>query len=333
MREVVLTGVKPTGMPHIGNYFGAIKPAIDLAQKGQGEGWLFIADYHSLISLHRPQELNQMIYEVAASWLACGLDPEKTVIYRQSDIPELMELNWILSCLCPKGLMNRAHAYKAKVQENKEHGREDLDFGVNMGLYNYPVLMSADILMFNATHVPVGADQLQHLEIARDLAEKFNNTFEEFFVLPQAVLSEKTKIIPGIDGRKMSKSYGNHLPLFEDAKSLRKKVMKIVTDSSAPEEPKDPDHSLLFDMYRFVATPEEVKAMEKKYKEGIGWGYVKQDLFDALERLIQPMREKYQEFMNNKDQMDRILSEGAAKARPRASENLRKIRKAIGLSR
>lgn len=336
-KEVVLTGVKPTGMPHLGNYMGAIKPAIDMANKltsnGNGEGWLFIADYHSLTGLHNAEEMNHMVYEVAATWLACGVDPSKTTIYRQSDIPEIMELNWILSCVSPKGLMNRAHAYKAKVQENEELQREDLDFGVNMGLYNYPILMSADILMFDATHVPVGSDQVQHIEIARDLAEKFNRTFGEVLTVPQAVITEGAKTLPGIDGRKMSKSYGNHIPLFEDPKKRRKTVMKIVTDSSPPETPKDPDNSLLFDLYKIFATPAQVEEMRAKYLKGIGWGYVKEDLNTALEVWLAPMREKYDRLIQNKDEIDAILAAGALKARVRSQANILKIRKAIGLIR
>ncbi len=318
-------------MPHIGNYMGAIKPAIDLASKGAKESWLFIADYHSLTYLHDAQTMTQMIYEVAASWLASGLDPEKTVIYRQSDIPELFELNWVLSCVCPKGLMNRAHAYKAKVQENEELKREDLDFGVNMGLYNYPVLMSADILMFDATHVPVGADQVQHIEIARDLAEKFNRTFGEILTLPKALVSEEVKALPGIDGRKMSKSYDNHIPMFEDTKKMRKRVMKIVTDSTPPEAPKDPSNSLLFDLYKVFASNEQVEAMREKYRSGIGWGYVKEDLFQVLDQHFSPMREKYNDLMNDKSKIDKILKQGAERARPKASSKLKEIRKAIGI--
>lgn len=333
MKEVVLTGVKPTGMPHLGNYMGAIKPAIDMASKAGKESWLFIADYHSLTALHDANTMNHMIYEVAATWLACGLDPEKTVIYRQSHIPELFELNWILACVSPKGLMNRAHAYKAKVQENQEQNREDLDHGVNMGLYTYPILMSADILMFNATHVPVGQDQVQHVEIARDLAEKFNRTFGDFITLPNAVVSGEVKTVPGIDGRKMSKSYDNHIPLFEDSKKMRKRVMKIVTDSTPPEEPKDPNNSLLFDLYKLFATQEEIEILRGKYEQGIGWGYVKEDLFQVLERKFSPLREKYNDLMNNKDEIDRILNHGAERARAVASKNLQQLRKAIGLER
>ncbi|NCN95805.1 MAG: tryptophan--tRNA ligase, partial [Bdellovibrionales bacterium] len=321
-KQVVLTGVKPTGMPHLGNYLGAIKPAVDMANasSADAESWLFIADYHSLTALLKPQELNHMIYEVAASWLACGLDPNKSVIYRQSDIPELMELNWILSCLCPKGLMNRAHAYKARVQENQEHQREDLDFGVSMGLYNYPVLMSADILMFDASHVPVGADQVQHIEIARDLAEKFNRHFGDVLTLPKAIVGDESRTVPGIDGRKMSKSYDNHIPLFDPAKKRRKRVMKIVTDSSPPEAPKNPEDSLLFDLYKLFASESQIAEMTKKYQAGIGWGYVKEDLNTVLEEIFAPMREKYEYYMNDLNELDRILNAGAEKARPKASE-------------
>ncbi|MAV92314.1 MAG: tryptophan--tRNA ligase [Bdellovibrionaceae bacterium] len=331
-KQVVLTGVKPTGMPHLGNYWGAIRPAIDMANSANSsESWLFIADYHSLTALNKAEELSAMVYEVAATWLACGLDPSRTTIYRQSDIPEILELNWILSCVCPKGLMNRAHAYKAKVQENEELKREDVDFGVNMGLYNYPILMSADILLFDATHVPVGPDQVQHIEIARDLAEKFNRIYGEHLTLPKAKLMEGLEVVPGMDGRKMSKSYDNHIPLFDAPKKRRKRVMKIVTDSSPPEEPKDYKNSLLFDMYKLFASPQQVEEMKQKYQKGIGWGYVKQDLDDVLETHLAPMREKYEHFMSHKEEVDQILKQGAEKARPKASEKIKTLRKAIGL--
>lgn len=336
-KNIILTGVKPTGKPHLGNYVGAIRPAIELASQPGVESWLFIADYHSLNAETDPKAFNDAVYEVAATWLACGLDPKKTVIYRQSDIPEGLELNWILACMSSKGLMNRAHAYKAKVQENQANGKEDLDFGVNMGLFTYPILMSADILMFNATHVPVGEDQVQHIEIARDLAEKFNRTYGEVFTLPKAITpkgqNKDQNLLPGIDGRKMSKSYGNHIPLFEDTKTLRKQIMKIVTDSLPPEAPKDPDASLLFDIFKFFATPEQIQTLADKYRAGIGWGYVKQDLYELLESVLASKRESYDELIGDKDKIDKILNEGAEKARVVAKANIKKIRKAIGIER
>lgn len=329
--QTVLTGVKPTQKPHIGNYAGAIRPAIEASHQPDTQTWLFIADYHSLNTVHDPKVLNEMIYEVAATWLACGMDPKKTLFYRQSDIPEILELNWILSCFTPKGLMNRAHAYKAKVQENQENGKEDLDFGVNMGLYNYPILMAADILVFSAAKVPVGEDQAQHLEIARDIAQKFNRTYGEILKVPQVVLQKGSKTLPGLDGRKMSKSYGNHIPLFEEPAAMKKLIAKIKTDSLPPEAPKSTEGSILFELYQAFATPEQTEAMRAKFEKGIGWGYVKEDLFQLLDAQLKGPREKYKELMADKSVIKGYLQEGAAKARPQAQELLRKIRAAIGL--
>jgi tryptophanyl-tRNA synthetase len=329
--QTVLTGVKPTDKPHLGNYAGAIRPAIEASLKPDTQTWLFIADYHSLISLQDAKVLREMIYEVAASWLACGMDPNKAVFYRQSDIPEIMELNWILSCFTPKGLMNRAHAYKAKTQENQENGKEDLDFGVNMGLFNYPILMTADILMFSAAEVPVGEDQTQHLEYARDIAQKFNRSYGEILKVPKAVLQKQGKLLPGLDGRKMSKSYGNHIPLFEEPAKLKKLIAKVKTDSLPPEAPKSTEGSILFELYSTFATPDETEAMRAKYAKGIGWGYVKEDLFNLLDAQLKGPRERYLELMKDKTVIDKLLREGAAKARPQAQALLKKIRTAIGI--
>lgn len=329
--QTILTGVKPTQKPHLGNYAGAIRPAIEASRQPDTQTWLFIADYHSLISVPEPKVLEEMIFEVAATWLACGMDPKKATFYRQSDIPEIMELNWILSCLTPKGLMNRAHAYKAKVQENQENGKEDLDFGVNMGLYNYPVLMAADILAFSAAKVPVGEDQVQHLEIARDIAQKFNRTYGEVLKVPQVVVQKSGKSLPGLDGRKMSKSYGNHIPIFEDSASLKKMIAKIKTDSLPPEAPKSTEGSILFEIFEAFATPAQIEELRAKYAKGIGWGYVKEDLFQVLDARFAEPRKHYKELMQDKGYIKAQLTDGAAKARPMAQALLKKVRQAIGI--
>jgi len=329
--QTVLTGVQPTAKPHLGNYAGAMRPAIRASKQPDTQTWFFIADYHALTSLHDPKVLHQNIYEVAASWLACGLDPAKTVFYRQSDIPEILELNWILSCFTSKGLMNRAHAYKAKVQENQENGKEDLDFGVNMGLFNYPILMSSDILMFSAAKVPVGEDQTQHIEIARDIAQKFNRVYGEILKVPQVVLEKGVKVLPGLDGRKMSKSYGNHIPLFEEPAAMKKLIAKIKTDSLPPEAPKSTEGSILFELYQAFATPEQTEEMRAKFEKGIGWGYVKEDLFQLLDAQLKEPREKYKQLLEDKSIIANYLREGAEKARPQAQILLKKMRAAIGL--
>lgn len=329
--QTALTGVKPTGQPHIGNYLGAMKPAIELSHRGDMKTFLFIADYHSLTAMEDPKTLTQWVYEVAATWLACGLDPQKTVIYRQSKVAETFELHWVLSCVSPKGLMNRAHAYKAKVQENREAGREEEDFGVNMGLYTYPLLMSADILLYDAHVVPVGEDQLQHLEIARDLAQKFNHQFGETLVVPKPLIRKNMKLTPGLDGRKMSKSYNNHIPLFVDEKKLRSMIMRIKTDSSPPEAPKQVEGSLLFDLYQEFATPTEIEDMRARYASGIGWGHVKEALFVAIDRELKPQREKYNMLMADRSQIDRILEAGAEQARVIARQTMSRVRSAIGI--
>ena len=333
--KTVLTGVKPTGMPHIGNYLGAMRPAIEMSKEPGLTTYLFIADYHSLTATQDAKKLSEMIYEVAAAWLACGLDPKKSVMYRQSDIPEIFELTWVLSCMAPKGLLNRAHAYKAKVAENQASGKseENLDDGVNMGLYNYPVLMAADILMFSATHIPVGEDQAQHLEIARDIAQKFNRQFGEVLKVPQAVLQKDSFLIPGLDGRKMSKSYDNYISLFLDSAKLRKTVMKIKTDSLPPEAPKETKDNIIYDIYRCFATPEQQEALAKRYAEGIGWGHAKEELYQVLDAKLGPMRERYNDLMNDKAQMDQILKEGAERAREHSSKLMHQVRKAIGIER
>lgn len=331
--KVVLTGVKPTGQPHLGNYLGAIRPALTMSQELHTRSFLFIADYHSLTSVWEAKLLNEMVYEVAAAWLACGLNPQQTVFYRQSDVPEVFELSWILSCFAAKGLMNRAHAYKAKIAENQQAGREDLDFGVYMGLYSYPILMAADILLFGTRQVPVGEDQVQHVEIARDLAQKINRNYgQELLVVPEFVIQKDAKLVPGLDGRKMSKSYGNHIPLFCSEKKLRQLVMKIKTDSSSPDEPKDPEQSLVFDLFKEFGSSEEVNQLRERYEQGISWGEAKQTLFEVINRVLREPREKYNQLMADREQIDRLLVHGAEQAREEALQRLKRIRQSIGIT-
>ena len=329
MSKITLTGVKPTGMPHLGNYIGAIRPALRRAsQAGPGQSFLFIADYHSLTSVQNPTLLRQMVREVSCAWLACGLNPQKTLFYRQSDISELFEMNWLLSCLTPKGLMNRGHSYKALIQAAE--GSKNPDAKINMGIYNYPILMAADILLFSADEVPVSEDQKQHLEIARDIALKFNRIFNRPLLKePQALISGP--VLPGTDGRKMSKSYGNHIPLFLPPAELRKKVMSIKTDSLPPEAPKTIQNSTLFALYRAFASEEKTKALTLRYKEGISWGEVKELLYEELEAHLTSQRSRYQEWMQSPDRLNNLLKEGAHKARLHARSQIQKIRQVIGI--
>lgn len=332
-KKICLTGIKPTGMPHLGNYMGAIRPAIENAKDLDSRGYFFIADYHSLITIHSANQLRSDIYEVAAAWLACGLDPKKTVLYKQSDIPEILELNWILNCFTAKGLMNRAHAYKASTAANIEN-KKDEDQGINLGLFTYPILMAADILHINSDEVPVGEDQLQHIEIARDIASSFNHNYDcDFFKLPNAVVSKaEVKLLPGIDGRKMSKSYQNHIPLFLEEKALKKTINKIVTDSTPPETPKDPNGSLIFDMYKFFATKSEQDALAQRYQDGIGWGHAKLELFEVVNRELTEFRAKYQEIINDKSYIDSVLKDGANQVREISAERLKQVKKLIGVN-
>ena len=328
-QKIVLTGITPSGTPHIGNYIGAIKPAIDAQSDGE-KHFYFIADLHSLVKLWDPKQRQQSVIEVAATWLALGLDPEKTVFYRQSDIPEISELNWILASLTAKGLLNRAHAYKDKVTTNESEG-EDPDNGITLGLYGYPVLMAADILAFNATDVPVGKDQIQHLEIARDIATRFNHVYSDVFTLPKAVVNDKTQTIPGLDGRKMSKSYHNTIPLFDTSKKLRKSILKIVTNSQAPEEPKDWKNCTVFNIYQAVASTDETASLKKDYENGIGWGDAKQILFEKLDSLLENPREHYNQLINHPGSIEVELEKGAQKARKLATTTLRAVKAAVGL--
>ena len=328
--KILLTGIKPTGQAHLGNYIGAIGPALKSLKEKETQGYLFIADEHSLTSIQDAGELRHAVYDVACSWLACGLDPSKIIFYRQSDIPELFELYWILSCLTPKGLMNRAHSYKASMQAASGPNR---DLGLMMGLYNYPILMAADILLFSADEVPVGRDQLQHLEMARDIAVKFNQKFNSNLMKePQPLLAKNTVTLPGLDGRKMSKSYNNHIPLFGPSGELKKKIMKIKTDSSSEQAPKDPEKSIVFQIYSAFAGSEKSLQFRDEIKSGMGWGMAKQKLFVLLEELLAEKRKTYSNLMNDQKKVDQILKEGALKAREKSQEMMKKIRKTIGLS-
>lgn len=328
MKERILTGIKPTGIPHLGNYFGAIKPAIEMSKDSNYDCLYFIADYHALNIIKNKDDFKKYTYVIAATWLACGLDPNKIMFYRQSDLPEVFELNWIISNVTAKGLLNRAHAYKACVEKNIESGN-DPDYGVNMGLYNYPVLMAADILIMNSNKVPIGQDQKQHLEIARDIAIAFNNTYGHCFTLPQDYITENLGTLPGLDGRKMSKSYGNTITLFDDESILKKQINKIVTDSKMPGEPKD-TNCVLFQIYSLFANEEQKKEMQEKFANGIGWGEAKKQTFELINNYLSPMREKYNYYMANPQLVDEILEKGAQKARQIASRTLEEVRNHIG---
>ena len=328
-RQVALTGIKPTGMPHLGNYLGAIKPALKLAESYEAR--YFIADYHSLNSIKNPEDLRTYTYEIAACWLACGLDPEKVMIYRQSDVPQTFELTTMIMAFTAKGLMNRAHAYKAQVDQNREKGKPE-DHNINMGLYTYPVLMAADILLFDTNYVPVGKDQVQHIEMAVDIAQAVNRNYKkELLTLPEPVVSEMTQVVVGMDGRKMSKSYDNTIPLFVTEKKLKKLCNKIVTNSQTVEESKDPESCNVFTLYKLFASKEEQEKLAARYRDGgMGWGDAKAELFRVLNAQITPMREKYDELMSDKSRIDTILEEGAEKARALAAEKIRVLRKAMG---
>ena len=332
----VLTGVTTTGTPHLGNYAGAIRPAIEMSNQPDVDAFFFLADYHALIKADDAARVERSRLEIAATWLAAGLDTERVTFYRQSDIPEIPELSWVLTCSTPKGLMNRAHAYKASVDANNAAGVEP-DDGVTMGLYSYPILMAADILMFNAHKVPVGADQVQHLEMARDIAQRFNYHYgngRDFFVLPEAQVAEGVATLPGLDGRKMSKSYNNIIPLFAgDAKQLRQAIAQIKTDSKLPGEPKDPDSSNLFMIYKAFVEPSKAQAFAAELRDGLAWGDAKKMLADELEGMIAPMRERYVELMAKPERIEEILLDGAAKARKIAQPLMAEIRQAVGLRR
>jgi len=329
-KRTVLTGITTSGTPHLGNYVGAIKPAI-AASHGDGvQSCYFLADYHALIKCRDPEVVQRSTLEIAATWLALGLDTDKAIFYRQSDIPEISELTWLLTCITAKGLMNRAHAYKAAVQDNLEKG-EDADFGVAMGLFSYPILMAADILMFNANDVPVGRDQVQHLEMARDIAQRFNHHFGQHFVLPEAVVDDKVAILPGQDGRKMSKSYNNSIPLWLPEKKLRKAIMKIVTNSLEPGEPKQTEGSALYAIYSAFANEEQRVAMQQSFADGIGWGDAKQQCFELINSEIATARSRYEELISDPAKIEQQLQRGAERAREITVPFIQQLRSAVGI--
>ena len=326
MKKRILTGITTTGTPHIGNYLGAIKPALNHAEN-YDESYYFLADYHAIIKNSDSKEVSDSVKNVALAWLASGLDTNKSFFYRQSDVPEILELSWILNCVTAKGLMNRSHAYKAATEANLN----DEDKGITMGLFSYPVLMAADILMFNATHVPVGADQIQHLEMTRDIAARFNHIYKKTFELPEAIIQSKKDTVPGIDGQKMSKSYGNIIPLLSSEKQLKKSIAKIVTNSLEPGDPKDTTTCTVFKLYKYFASDELLKEFEDDYKEGIGWGDAKNKLFNIINNEMLPLREKYIKLENDKNLLNDLLHDGSKKVRPIAQEMLASIRDSIGI--
>ncbi|HET6906894.1 MAG TPA: tryptophan--tRNA ligase [Rhodanobacteraceae bacterium] len=342
MKTRVLTGITTSGTPHLGNYVGAIRPAIAASRNHDVDAFFFLADYHALIKCDDPARVARSRLEIAATWLACGLDPQRVTLYRQSDIPEIPELTWMLTCVAAKGLMNRAHAYKAAVDANTASG-EDPDAGINLGLYSYPVLMAADILIFNANQVPVGRDQVQHIEMTRDIGQRFNHIYGKAwratsgskgdpFVLPEVVLEEHVATLPGLDGRKMSKSYDNTVPLLEGgAKATREAIAKIVTDSREPGEPKDPDSSSLYAIYRAFASGSDAAAYREALQQGLGWGEAKQKLAALIESELGDAREEYARLMAHPGEIEEILRAGAAKARAIATPFLQQLREAVGL--
>ncbi len=332
-KEIVLTGITTTGTPHLGNYAGAIRPAITASKNDHVRPFYFMADYHALIKCQEPERVRQSSLEIAATWLALGLDTSNAVFYRQSDIPEIPELCWMLSCVTAKGLMNRAHAYKAAVQENEQEGGKDPDKGITMGLFGYPVLMAADILMFNANKVPVGKDQIQHIEMARDIASRFNHIYGEHFTIPEAVVDEDAATLLGLDGRKMSKSYNNTIPLFEPEKKFRKLINKIKTNSLEPGEPKDPDTCTLFGIYKAFARSSEIAEMRQQYADGIGWGDMKRILFEKINEEIAPARDRYYALLDAPEHIEEQLQEGAEKARAIAGPFMQTLRESVGINK
>ena len=325
-----LTGITPSGTPHLGNYVGAIRPSVQASLRADVQNFYFLADYHALIKVDDPARIQRSTMEIAASWLASGLDPERVTFYRQSDIPEIAELTWLLTCVTSKGLLNRAHAYKAAVDQNTT-AQQEPDAEISAGLFMYPVLMAADILMFKAHQVPVGRDQVQHIEMARDIAQRFNHLYGEHLTLPQALIEDNVATLPGLDGRKMSKSYDNHIPLFAPRQQLKKLVAGILTDSRAPGEPKETEGSALFQIYQAFASAEETATLRQAYLDGISWADAKQVLFERIDREMAPMRERYTALMAAPDKMEEILRAGAQKARKLATPFTAELRHAVGL--
>ena len=330
MTTRVLTGITTTGTPHLGNYVGSIRAAVRASRQPGVQSFYFLADYHALIKCDEPARIQRSTLEIAASWLAAGLDPEHVTFYRQSDIPEIPELTWLLTCVTGKGLLNRAHAYKAMLDKNAAAGA-DPDSDVSAGLFMYPVLMGADILMFKAHHVPVGRDQIQHIEMARDMAASFNHLYGQLLVAPEALIDDNVALLPGLDGRKMSKSYDNTIALFGPREQLRKQIMGIVTDSRAPGEPKDTEGSALYQIYRAFADDAEAAAFAQAFADGIAWGDAKQALFERIEAEIGPMRERYEQLIAHPEEVERLLLRGAEKARAIATPFMAELRHAVGL--
>ena len=328
MKKRILTGITTTGTPHIGNYLGAIKPSLNLAKESI-ESFFFLADYHALIKTNDSQSIKASVNDVALAWLSSGLDTKSSFFYRQSDIKEITELNWILTCVTAKGLMNRAHAYKSASAENKT----DEDKGINMGLFSYPILMATDILIFNSTHVPVGPDQLQHLEMTRDIANRFNHLYKKIFNVPEAIIQDDGKVVTGLDGRKMSKSYNNIIPLLSDEKTLKKSIAKIVTNSLEPGEPKDINGCNVFNLYSHFSTTTEQNDFASEYADGISWGDAKNKLFESINKELSPIRETYNKLSQDKGLVNDLLDTGASKVRPLAAEMLGEIRELVGISK
>ena len=325
-----LTGITTTGTPHLGNYVGAMKPAVQASHRAGIESFYFLADYHALIKCDDPARVQRSTLEIAATWLAIGLDPQQVFFYRQSDIPEIPELTWLLTCATGKGLLNRAHAYKAAVDKNAAAGA-DADTDVTAGLFMYPVLMAADILMFKSHKIPVGRDQAQHIEMTRDMASSFNHLYGDHLVLPEAVIDDAVALLPGLDGRKMSKSYDNTIPLFAPRDQMRKLIMGILTDSRMPGEPKSTEGSAVFQLYQAFASAEETQSLARAFAEGIAWGDAKQTVFERIDREIAPLREHYDAMMANPAQVESILLAGAEKARTISAPFMRELRHAVGL--
>ncbi|MDB9752914.1 tryptophan--tRNA ligase [Oceanospirillaceae bacterium] len=331
-KQRVLTGITTSGTPHLGNYLGALKPAVAASQKADTDSFYFLADYHALIKCQDPQTLHRSSQEIAAIWLALGLDTDKATFYRQSDIPEIPQLAWFLTCMTAKGMMNRSHAYKASVDENQRQSNTDLDQGINMGLFSYPILMAADILMFNAHQIPVGKDQIQHIEMCRDIAMRFNHTYGEHFVLPEAMVEEgDSKVLSGLDGRKMSKSYGNIIPLFAPADELKKLIFQITTNSLQPGQVKDPETCTLFEIYSAFASEQETLAMRNAYANGIGWGDMKGQLFEYLNEYLTPARKRYDVIIKDPSYIEAELQKGATKARAHSQPFMQRLRSAVGI--
>ena len=325
-----LTGITTSGTPHLGNYVGSVRHSVRFSRRADVQSFYFLADYHALIKVGDPARIQRSTLEIAASWLACGLDPERVTFYRQSDLPEIAELTWFLTCVTGKGLLNRAHAYKASVDKNVAKN-EDPDADVTAGLFMYPVLMAADILMFNAHKVPVGRDQVQHIEMARDIAQRFNHQYGEHFTLPEAEIDESVATLPGLDGRKMSKSYDNTIPLFTPRAQLQKLIGGIVTDSRMPGEPKETEGSALFQIFQAFADADETASLRKQFADGIGWGDAKQLVFERIDRELAPMRSRYEELLNDPAQIEGILLAGAQKARDLSQPFIGRLRHAVGL--